>query len=459
MRRNNIFGVLENAEDSSMDRLIEMCPEITDEELEKILKKSEKKYKERKKEMNRGITMTSNDSIEGVERSSRPAWMSGLSIAASLILIVGVIAGSTVLMRSGRVDHGGEDIPPAVSVTTATGTGTTQTVTGTGHATGTETTAVRDAAETNVSSQSAVSSANTAKTETVSAANAADTANEDIKPFVGSWICQESSCGLYPVTEGARDLGIVYINADSTYRYTDRSGSESAGTVSVRNYEFANNEFTELRFSGELSGMSTFQYAHTESSDELYNGNGGMARIIRNISNAPLTQYGWKKEYQSVLDHYEKYQNSAEMSWNIHDLDGDGIPELFVSTGQTHISGVQIFYYEDDKVKAVSNDGEFEQVGKYGEVRVCTDEHLLGTSDINQGISYTVLQKYEDHSLTIIQRITSNEGAAGKENATYTINDVTVSEEEYNKAIEETNSKNWIAESGSYSLSDRTALN
>ena len=36
MKDKNIFDILENADNDSMDRLIDKCPELSDEELRKI---------------------------------------------------------------------------------------------------------------------------------------------------------------------------------------------------------------------------------------------------------------------------------------------------------------------------------------------------------------------------------------------------------------------------------------
>ena len=461
MNKKDVFGILENAENESMERLIDKCPEITDEQLGRILKMSEKKNKERKKDMNKGITMTSNDSIDGVERSNRPAWMSGLSIAASLILIVGIIAGSTVLMKNGRVDHGGEEIPPAVTVTTATGTGTTQAASGTAKSTGTETTAVKDTAVTNSSGQTAVSSANAASTEADTTTKAADTANAEIKPFAGTWICQDSSCGIYPVTEGARDLGMVYINEDSTYRYIDRNGSESAGTVSVRSYEMFGNEFTELRFSGELSGKSTFQYAHTESSDELYNGNGGMARIIRVSGDRTLTEYGWKNVYKSVVSHFSKSTDADAKSYNVQDIDGDGIPELFISEGLDRESGVSIYYYDSNEDKAVAVNGEYLNHGSTGTAMISPEEHLIFLGDDARDYSNLYYYSYVNRSLRLEKKISEiTEGENGARISTYYINDEPVSEAEYAEASRSFDDYHWmmIDIEHNYKLSDTSAL-
>ena len=43
MKDKNIFDILENAENGSMNRLADKCPEISDEQLDRIFVKSEKK--------------------------------------------------------------------------------------------------------------------------------------------------------------------------------------------------------------------------------------------------------------------------------------------------------------------------------------------------------------------------------------------------------------------------------
>ena len=49
MKEKKLFDILGNAEDDSMERLTDKCPEITDAQLDKILAMSERKYKMKKK--------------------------------------------------------------------------------------------------------------------------------------------------------------------------------------------------------------------------------------------------------------------------------------------------------------------------------------------------------------------------------------------------------------------------
>ncbi|MGN0614664.1 hypothetical protein [Ruminococcus flavefaciens] len=53
MKEKEIFDKLVNAEDDTMDILTDMCPEITDAELDRLLAVTERKYKMKKKDKDR----------------------------------------------------------------------------------------------------------------------------------------------------------------------------------------------------------------------------------------------------------------------------------------------------------------------------------------------------------------------------------------------------------------------
>lgn len=144
MREKNLFDILGNAEDDSMERLTDKCPEITDAQLDRLLAMSERKYKMKKKDTETNRTEKDNDitmseTVSGVERSRRPVWFTPLCTAASLILVAGIIfGGASLFRRHGK--GGGDVVTPAVTVTTTSGTDTTM-ITTTVTANGTATTA------------------------------------------------------------------------------------------------------------------------------------------------------------------------------------------------------------------------------------------------------------------------------------------------------------------------------
>lgn len=173
MKRENIFDVLTNAEDNTMERLTDKCPEITDTQLERLLALSERKYKEKKRDIEnsitrRNITMTEYDEVSGVE-THRGTWLRMVSTAASLIVAAGVIWGSISFMKRSRTDdinNGGPDTPYASDVATST-TAVTGTGTGTAYTTivgGTYTTVTGDKAESAKTDASAEAPATTEAT-------------------------------------------------------------------------------------------------------------------------------------------------------------------------------------------------------------------------------------------------------------------------------------------------------
>ena len=68
MREKDLFDILENAENDSMERLIDKCPELSDEQLDRILAMSEKKFRKQMAqaegtEREATIKMTKNESF------------------------------------------------------------------------------------------------------------------------------------------------------------------------------------------------------------------------------------------------------------------------------------------------------------------------------------------------------------------------------------------------------------
>ena len=133
MKEKNLFDILGNSEDDSMKRLADKCPEITDVQLDRLLKDSERKYNMKKKDIEGNRTEKANDitmsetSVSGVERVKRPAWLAPLCTAASLILIAGIAIGSTALLHRNHGGSDGGEVDPAITVTTVSDTVTTVT--------------------------------------------------------------------------------------------------------------------------------------------------------------------------------------------------------------------------------------------------------------------------------------------------------------------------------------------
>ena len=290
MKEKKIFDILENAENDSMNRLIGKCPEISDEQLDRIYAMSEKKFRKMKKgaertERDNNIKMTENDTVEGVEHSRRPVWLTTLSTAASIVLIAGIAIGSTVMIRGNRkIINTDSQTPPAVTATTETVTGTSATATQTDNA-------IVKTSVTIVSGTSGTSDSVVTQTVTEPASEeAADT--EFIKPYVGRWRYQTSPTNH--VHYDGTDTGTVDIFDDATYTYTDKNGSVSNGTIKKHIENIGGSEIFGLDFSGNTFEPHIAYYTDT-APDELHFGNGDAARIVRGTNSRTYAEIAIEK--------------------------------------------------------------------------------------------------------------------------------------------------------------------
>lgn len=122
MKDKNLFDMLENAEDDTMEKLTENCPEISDAKLEELLAETERRYTMKKKEIGKirenTNTMNNENSVSGVDRVKRPSWLRPLAMAASVVLIAGTVVGSVALMKNAKPDKNTKSEAAATTQTT-----------------------------------------------------------------------------------------------------------------------------------------------------------------------------------------------------------------------------------------------------------------------------------------------------------------------------------------------------
>ena len=291
MKEKKIFDILENAENDSMKRLIDKCPEISDEQLDRIYAMSEKKFRKMKKgaegtERDNNIKMTENDAVEGVEHSRRPVWLTTLSTAASIVLIAGIAIGSTIMIKGNkRIINTDSQIPPAVTATTETGTSVTSSQTDNA-AVKTSITIVSGTSDTSGTTGITV-------TQTVTEPTSEEPEDtEFIKPYVGQWRYQTSPTNH--VHYDGTDTGTVNIYDDATYTYTDKNGNVSNGTIKKHIEEIGGSEIFGLEFSGNTFEPHIAYYTDT-APDELHFGNGDAARIVRGTNSRTYAEIAIEK--------------------------------------------------------------------------------------------------------------------------------------------------------------------
>ena len=310
MKEKNLFDILENAENDSMDRLIDKCPEISDEQLDRILEMSERKYTMKKGEkMNTesNIEMTGNNVVAGVERVSRPSWIRPLSMAASVVLVAGIIVGSTALIKkNSKKPEDNMIVTPGATVTSAITKAT-------------ETTEITTEAST---------------TEMTTFNSFDDT---DLKPFAGKWkfIASETN----NVDVDGKTIGYIEINENGTYKLFGTDGSVETGTVSRSFEEIAGTKITKLDFTGGMP-LETGSYYYDETLDVLHFGNGDAARLIRVTEDTTVEKVDVKK---------------LAGSWSYMELDQAYLPDYKVaSVGSLNISEDGTYTYTDNAGKTTS---------------------------------------------------------------------------------------------------------
>ena len=133
--KKDIFNRLENAGEDDMMELMKFTPEFDSETAERLLDRSEQKYRARKKD-EAGIRDEYETEISGVETYRRPVWSRALPVAASLVLLAGVAALTGNLLRDRNDPVGPDDPnPPVIAASTEDTTSPTPAAEGTTQAT------------------------------------------------------------------------------------------------------------------------------------------------------------------------------------------------------------------------------------------------------------------------------------------------------------------------------------
>ena len=468
MKNKNIFDILENAEYDSMERLIDKCPLISDEQLDKIYVMSEKKFKKEKKILERTkkdniIKMSENEVVYGVECSIRPVWLTTLSTAASIVLIAGIAIGSSLMIRrNNHYNIPDTPLPPAITASTIKSTETTNISTDRNGS---------SILTTFTTASGIKSSSDISVTETVKEIVTTDTPDSEfIKPFVGKWTYQISDTNDLNNVKTIVNIGIVDIRGDAPYTYTDRSGNVSTGTIQKASEEIGGAELFKLVFSGDSFVSSESYVFHSAyytdiKPDELHLGNGYAARIVRGELNIYYQNNiaDWKTSYKNYLKAIrESSDYTSQLMWDLCDLDNDGTPELLISNGEYHAARVNYYHYYDPDgtiMFGCDSDGMIVDFGDYGEIMSCKEEGLIGWSNTHMGYNYTIMYKFTDRGLVKLQSTINNLGNVSYEEAEYKVNDESVSKDEYDTFFELFNSKNWIYTGRRYSFDDLSALN
>lgn len=133
----------------------------------------------------------------------------------------------------------------------------------------------------------------------------------------------------------------------------------------------------------------------------------------------------WIEEYQREIDNYPN--RDGEM-YELLDISGDGIPELFISGGDYHGAGVTIFTVSDGNVVKL---GEY---GSFGTVMYDPDKKTVRQGYSGNGHTTGSIFTVENGRVNILVEYDSN---GFDDEISYKINGSEVSEEEYNSTLDE----------------------
>jgi hypothetical protein len=141
-----------------------------------------------------------------------------------------------------------------------------------------------------------------------------------------------------------------------------------------------------------------------------------------------ITENGWKGAYKAALETFRQSGDYTESSmFSLCDINGDDTPELFISEDICHAAGVHVYTFDNELT-------EFGEFGSDGKTLYCTDSGILLSFYMQGGECHSTYYRPEADGLVELAYFYNNSGRS--ETDVYKLNDVEVSEEEYNSELE-----------------------
>jgi hypothetical protein len=219
-----------------------------------------------------------------------------------------------MLRRGGVVPDGGGENNPAVTVTTSSGTGTTEVTTGISVTTDKNGSTVKNGSGITTTVTIAAEKNDSNGNSAVSGGSSADSMS--VTDFAGNWQYQVAVDS--DVSVCSKDNGTVVIREDGTYTYTDANGYTSTGTVKVGYEEIGGTKNTTVSFY-EGSVYKFGGYYLPEKPYEIHLGNGGVSRLVR--GDEYISYCGYQNiAYDLIERYYEMLPTLGFRFWDYTDL-------------------------------------------------------------------------------------------------------------------------------------------
>ena len=180
----------------------------------------------------------------------------------------------------------------------------------------------------------------------------------------------------------------------------------------------------------------------------------------------------WKEAYSAVLRYFTNTSEYSEniSSWDLYDINGDEIPELFISPKSSQDSGVYVYTFDKNKCCKLSFPNEkstSETAGSWGVVSVIPEKNLLRSYTLKDCVEKNIYYNFsgstfksdvvfasnsiegqyfcnnsevtpEDYFISLKSYEDMNEYVVGRK---YSFKDISVSFEAYVSALEKKNAE------------------
>lgn len=124
-----------------------------------------------------------------------------------------------------------------------------------------------------------------------------------------------------------------------------------------------------------LMMMCTVPSAYAGAEADMKNAPKTAAVMMNAAKSKKKQKYGvMVKHYRSIVKETGKLLTNPQYS--LYDITGDGIPELFVSTGDAHVNGVEI-YSSDNKKYVKKSAGNQDMTMKHTTNSAVTGKHII----------------------------------------------------------------------------------
>lgn len=141
-----------------------------------------------------------------------------------------------------------------------------------------------------------------------------------------------------------------------------------------------------------------------------------------------ISDNGWKGAYKAAFETFRQSEDYTENSmFSLRDINGDDVPELLISEDIYHAAGVHIYTFNGELT-------EFGELGSNGKTLYCADSGMLLSFYMQGGEYHSTYYRPEANGLTEFAYFYNDSGRS--ETAVYKLNDVEISEEEYDSELE-----------------------